>query len=57
MKEKPFKQVNVATSDWAIYNQMAILESMKRGKRVSIPALLKEAVENYYVVDNVDSKE
>lgn len=54
MTEKPFKQVNVAAKDWNVYNHMAMLESVKRGKRVSIPALLKEAVENYYIVDNVN---
>lgn len=48
IKEKAkFKPVNVAETDWEEYNQAAIALSAERGERVSIPALLKEAYNNY----------
>lgn len=50
MIEKPiskFKPINVAVSDWEEYNQAAIHLSAERGKRISIPALLREAYEQY----------
>lgn len=47
-KEKTkFKPINVAEKDWEEYNQAAIALSAERGERVSIPALLKEAYNNY----------
>jgi hypothetical protein len=53
MTDKPtkqkaeFKPVNVAKSDWEEYNQAAIALSAERGRRVSIPGLLKEAYLKY----------
>lgn len=47
-KEKAtFKPVNVAGDDWEEYNQTAMALSVERGKRVSIPALLKESYKHY----------
>jgi hypothetical protein len=46
-KKAEFKPINVAKEDWEEYNQAAIILSAERGKRLSIPALLKEAYKQY----------
>jgi hypothetical protein len=46
-KKAEFKPINVAVADWEEYNQAAMALSVERGKRVSIPALLKEAYGSY----------
>lgn len=46
-KPRPFKPINVTVPHWNEYNAMAIKLSAKRGKRLSIPALLDEAYREY----------
>lgn len=46
-KKAEFKPINVAKDDWEEYNQAAISLSAERGKRISIPALLKQAYTHY----------
>lgn len=46
-KKAEFKPINVAVTDWEEYNQAAMALSVERGKRVSIPALLREAYADY----------
>lgn len=46
-KTTNFKPINVLKKDWEEYNQLALMLSMERGERVSIPAVIREAVNKY----------
>jgi len=46
-EDKPFKQVNIAASDWHEYNDIAQQVAKELGVRVSIPALLRMSVTRF----------